>query len=211
MGRRKEHRIVDDIEEKHCPTCDTWKSLTEYTRQASSWDKLCRMCRLCYTEYKRMKRKTDAKYKQADELYRESYNESGRRREVSQARYERKREEIIEQCKKYNKRRYQGDPYFRTVFNTRSRMSRILRNINVGNKNKFYDLLGCTKNEFIVYFENLFTDGMSWDNHGEWHIDHIKPMAKFNLNVDDQRNKCFHYTNLQPLWAKDNLKKGDKF
>lgn len=55
MGRRKEHRILDDVEEKHCPKCDTWKNINEYNRQSSSWDNLGRMCRLCYIEYKRDK------------------------------------------------------------------------------------------------------------------------------------------------------------
>lgn len=211
MGPRKKHRFINDIEEKHCSKCDTWKSLAEYNRQASSWDMLSRMCRLCYIEYKRVKRETDSKYKRSDELYRESYKESGRRREVSQLRYERKREEIINKCKKYNKKRYQEDPYFRTIFLTRSRMSRILRERNIGNKNKYYDLLGCTKNEFIIYFEKLFTEGMSWELMGKYiHVDHIRPCCAFDLTDEDELKKCFHYTNLQPLWAKDNLSKGGR-
>ena len=51
---------------------------------------------------------------------------------------------------------------------------------------------------------------MTWDNHGEWHIDHIKPCASFDLTDADQQRECFNYTNLQPLWAKDNLSKGAK-
>ena len=56
-----------------------------------------------------------------------------------------------------------------------------------------------------------FVSGMSWENYGKWHIDHIKPCASFNLLEEDEQKKCFHYTNLQPLWAKDNLKKGGKY
>lgn len=60
------------------------------------------------------------------------------------------------------------------------------------------------------HLEKQFTDGMSWDNYGPsgWHIDHVKPCASFDLRDPEQLRKCFHYTNLQPLWAKDNLKKG---
>ena len=69
------------------------------------------------------------------------------------------------------------------------------------------------------YLEKQFTKGMSWDNYGNpngdhtscWHIDHIKPCASFDLTQEDQQKECFHYTNLQPLWAIDNLKKGGKF
>jgi len=51
---------------------------------------------------------------------------------------------------------------------------------------------------------------MSWNNHGEWHIDHIKPCTSFDLSKLSEQKKCFHYKNLQPLWAKDNLSKGAK-
>ena len=54
---------------------------------------------------------------------------------------------------------------------------------------------------------------MTWENYGleTWHLDHIKPVSKFNLLDVDEQKKCFHYTNLQPLWAKDNIKKSNKF
>ena len=52
---------------------------------------------------------------------------------------------------------------------------------------------------------------MSWENHGTWHIDHRVPCAKFDLTKKEEQEKCFHYTNLQPLWAKDNLSKGNKY
>ena len=71
-------------------------------------------------------------------------------------------------------------------------------------------LLGCNINELRFYLEGKFIDGMSWDNYGEWHIDHIRPCASFDLTDPEQQKKCFHYTNLQPLWAEDNLSKGDK-
>ena len=78
-------------------------------------------------------------------------------------------------------------------------------------KNKPTDtqtLLGCTWEEAKAHFESLFQEGMSWDNHGEWHIDHIRPVASFN---EDEIHLMNHISNLQPLWAEDNLSKGDKF
>ena len=74
------------------------------------------------------------------------------------------------------------------------------------------NLLGCTIDEFKMYFESLFTDGMSWEKYmeGGIHIDHIKPCISFDLTKEEEQRKCFHYTNLQPLWAIDNLKKGTK-
>ena len=76
MGNRKEHKIENEVEIKHCPTCDSWKDLSEYNKQSSSWDKLARMCRKCYCEYKTDKRKNDEKYKQSDILYNENINGS---------------------------------------------------------------------------------------------------------------------------------------
>lgn len=70
--------------------------------------------------------------------------------------------------------------------------------------------LGCSIVEFKTYIAAKFQDGMSWDNHGEWHLDHIKPLASFNLTDRTQFLQAFHYTNYQPLWAAENLKKGAK-
>ena len=71
-------------------------------------------------------------------------------------------------------------------------------------------LLGCTVEKFQEHLNSKFQNGMSFDSHGKWHIDHIKPCSSFDLTKPDEQKICFHYTNLQPLWAKDNLEKGDK-
>ncbi len=72
--------------------------------------------------------------------------------------------------------------------------------------------LGCTAAELKTDLESKFLDGMSWDNWGRagWHIDHIKPLNNFDLTNPDEFNAACHYTNLQPLWAIDNLRKGSK-
>jgi len=70
------------------------------------------------------------------------------------------------------------------------------------------DLIGESPQFVKNYLTLKFTDGMSWENHGKWHIDHIKPCCSFDLTKPEEQQKCFHYTNLQPLWAKDNLRKG---
>jgi hypothetical protein len=69
-------------------------------------------------------------------------------------------------------------------------------------------LLGCTWEEAKAHFESLFVEGMSWNNHGEWHIDHVRPVASF---AQDELHLMNHISNLQPLWAKDNLQKRDKW
>lgn len=73
-------------------------------------------------------------------------------------------------------------------------------------------LLGCTIPELLNYIESKFSEGMEWGNWGKngWHIDHIKPCYSFNLVDTQEQKRCFHYTNLQPLWAFDNLSKGKR-
>lgn len=73
---------------------------------------------------------------------------------------------------------------------------------------KTIELLGCTISELHIHLEKQFIGGMSWEIQGEWHIDHIKPCVSFDLTDPEEQKKCFHYTNLQPLWAFDNLSKG---
>ena len=75
------------------------------------------------------------------------------------------------------------------------------------------DDLGCSVDELKIYLENQFEEGMTWDNwkHDGWHIDHIKPLSKFDLTDPVQFKEAVHYTNLQPLWWNENLKKGNKW
>ena len=73
--------------------------------------------------------------------------------------------------------------------------------------------IGCTAKELKEHLESQFKEGMTWDNYGfyGWHIDHIRPISSFDLEDEEQMKQCFHYTNLQPLWAEENLKKGASF
>lgn len=78
---------------------------------------------------------------------------------------------------------------------------------------KTIDYLGCSFDDFIKHIEKQFLPNMNWSNYGlrGWHLDHIKPLALFDLTKDDEIRKAWHYTNLRPLWAKDNLAKGKKY
>lgn len=77
---------------------------------------------------------------------------------------------------------------------------------------KTMNLLGCSDIELKTHLETKFQKGMTWDNYGlrGWHIDHIIPCSSFDLTKKEEQEKCFHYTNLQPLWWMDNIKKSDK-
>lgn len=115
------------------------------------------------------------------------------------------KERLNEYCR--NKRA--NDPQFAIRNNLRCRVNTALRNVGLKRDKHIEDLIGCTIEFLMGYLEAKFTDGMSWENRGKWHIDHIMPCASFDLTKSEQRSLCFHYTNLQPLWAVDNIVKSD--
>lgn len=94
--------------------------------------------------------------------------------------------------------------------NMRRRVNQALKHQGTIKSNHTMDYVGCSKEELVKHIESKFKGGMSWDNYGlkGWHIDHIIPLCSYDLTIDKNRYTAFHYTNLQPLWAKDNLKKG---
>ena len=108
----------------------------------------------------------------------------------------------------YLKRKYHSDPQFRLKALLRSRITKALKN---GQKSgSAVKDLGCTLWEFKEHIERQFTDGMTWENYGDWHLDHIVPLTSFDLTDRPQFLSACHYTNYQPLWADDNVKKGAK-
>jgi hypothetical protein len=109
----------------------------------------------------------------------------------------------------YYKKKKNTDLQFKLCTTLRSRLRLALKNNQkVGSAVKD---LGCTIDELKSYLESKFQNGMTWDNWSlyGWHIDHIKPLASFDLSDRKQLLEACHYTNLQPLWAKDNLAKSD--
>ena len=94
----------------------------------------------------------------------------------------------------------------------RNRIKKAIKRGNGQNALKSIDLLNCSISHARQHLESQFLPGMTWENHSPdgWHIDHIKPCSSFDLTDPEQQKICFHYTNLQPLWATDNLSKGKK-
>ena len=128
--------------------------------------------------------------------------------------YRKKNKERIAMAEKSRRRnRYQHDIKYRLLQNCRNRLGKALRHQGSHKLASTAELIGCDINHLKSHLESLFTQGMSWDNHGyghdKWHIDHIMPCVAFDLSNEEQQKKCFHWTNLQPLWHEDNLKKSD--
>ena len=140
-------------------------------------------------------------------------------RERSSKYYYDNRETRLECRKEYNKNNREKrneylsnkkkiDPIYRLSCIVRNRIYSFLKNKNITKQNKTFDIVGCSPELLKEYLEKQFVDGMCWDNRNGWHIDHIIPLS--SANTEEEIYKLCHYTNLQPLWAEDNLRKSDK-
>jgi hypothetical protein len=107
--------------------------------------------------------------------------------------------------------RRKRDPNFKLRCVMQSRLGFALKSKKASKQDSTMSLVGCSIEELWQHLEKQFKPGMTRENHGEWHVDHIKPCAKFNLLDPDEQRACFHYTNLQPLWAAENWKKNATF
>ena len=114
-----------------------------------------------------------------------------------------------EAINKKDRERRASDPLYRLKSRVRARMSEAFRNNGYSKTTKTHDMLGCSYTDLKTHLQNQFTEGMSWDNMGDWHIDHIIPLAAGKTQEDVI--KLCHHTNLQPLWANQNMSKGDSY
>lgn len=113
----------------------------------------------------------------------------------------------------YKNKRLKEDQAFRVKANLRIRLAKMASRQENPQRGSHVKLLGCTTDFFLKYIEGLWTEGMSWENYGNteesWSLDHIKPLSSFDLLDEEQLKECCHYTNLQPLWHMDNVRKGN--
>ncbi len=112
---------------------------------------------------------------------------------------------------RYMRERVKVDKGFLILQRCRARVRSALRSQGAIKHRKTLRLLGCDTGHLKRHLESLWLLGMCWENYGEWHIDHIRPCASFDLLDPAQQRACFHWSNLQPLWAMDNFQKKDKW
>lgn len=113
--------------------------------------------------------------------------------------------------RRYCKQRRQTDKPFAILASLRCRVYAAVRAKRVGKYHPTLKLLGCSIPQLMEHISARFTEGMTWQNYGEWHIDHIRPCKMFDLTIRREQLACFNWTNLQPLWALDNFRKGGRF
>lgn len=118
-------------------------------------------------------------------------------------------EEIKEKRYKKYHEKMEKDSLYKIKILLRSSINNYLKNKGIKKSIKTEEILGCTLEEFKKYIEKQFQEGMSWENKGAWHLDHIIPMA--SAKSEKEAIKLCHYSNFQPLWAIDNLRKGAKY
>ncbi len=123
---------------------------------------------------------------------------------------EKNREKWNKYISNYINNKIKTDPKFKLTVNLRKRLVRALKGIIKSDTTM--NLVGCSREYLINYIESQFDDEMSWSAYLEnkIHIDHILPCSSFDLTKEEEQRKCFNYTNLQPLWARDNISKGNK-
>jgi hypothetical protein len=172
-----------------CKKCNEEKELALFASKGAKQKPY--ECKPCLNKREREKRASNP----------EEYNK--KKRDI----YKVQKEQINATRRKYLQNRRDNDPQYRAMMALHCRLY-IAAKQKTG---KTMELTGCTRDELMGHLASKFTEGMTWQNYGEWHIDHIRPCASFDLTCAEQQRECFHWSNLQPLWAADNLKKGCKF
>ena len=191
---------------KQCKKCNQEKSVIEFCNRKGETDGKHRYCKSCLnsnfkTYYHTSGRKKSDYYKEYRKKNKEYFNQ------YCTNHYHTKKELYRE----WNKNKYHTDIGFRIKHVTSARISEALKLYNTLKKDRTIEYLGCNMEEYTQYFESQFTPEINWDNYGEyWEIDHIKPIASFDLSIEENLYICFHYLNTQPLEKNQNREKSDK-
>lgn len=222
---------------KTCTKCKIEKPKTEFHKSSTTKDGLYSSCAKCKTQsVKDRYWKDPEKYKEKSikrrienpERVREIGRESDRKRQDAKSAYTKQyakdnREKVLAIKRAYNSRnndrinearrasraeKFKNDHIAHMSHRIRGLVTTALRAKGKKKSSRTEEILGCTIEQFIVHLEKQFCKGMSWENRRKWHIDHILPMA--SAKTEEDVIKLNHFTNLRPLWAKDNLEKRDK-
>ena len=217
------------MESKVCSKCKQEKKVCEFGNSKSSKDGLLYCCKKCNNKrsveyrknnpekvleitrnwtaknpewvYNRHKKWRDENRELANEIKRDWLNKNPEKRKQYRENYKpRNREQ--------RKERRNTDPIFNLTNRMRGRLRKYLIILNISKKNKTFEIVGCSPQFLKEHLEKQFIDGMTWENRSEWHIDHKIPLS--SAKTEEELYKLCHYTNLQPLWAEENLKKSNK-
>jgi hypothetical protein len=192
------------MEKKICSKCKEEKEVCDFYKCPKKDGEVRTKCKLCMNEYSF---KYSLNNKENIKKIKQHYIDNNQQK-VKQS----KKEWFIKNPK-YQKEwclnNYQTDIIYRLKSIIRARLRIFIKSKNTTKNNSTFDIVGCTPEFLKEHIEKQFKEGMSWELMGKYiHIDHIIPLA--SAKTEEEIYKLCHYTNLQPLWAEDNLKKGDK-
>ncbi len=210
---------------KNCPYCIKPKFLSEFSKNVLAIDGLQSICKEHNKEHYEKNKKIILKkakeyylknkekiLKKQNQYYLDNKVKILKYQDDNKVKIAIKRKKYVDQNRKkinlYQRNKKQTDINFKISSNLRNRIYNALKRNEKALSTMF--LIGCEIDYLMFHIQEQFTKGMSWDNYGLWHMDHIKPCASFNLSKFKEQLKCFNYNNLQPLWAIDNLRKGNK-
>jgi len=204
---------------KICVKCNIEQSIDNYNKEKNTKDGLrgeCKLCRKAYRDGRKNKNKEyylkyyqehKQDYRQRTKKFREK---NPNYRHPRQKLWDKNNREKINALKRKRYHERKNDIIFKLIYRVRNRTKNAVRRKYFRKDFKYPDYIGCSREELKMHIESQFTEGMTWDKFlaGEIHIDHIVPIGK--AQTPEEIFKLSHYTNLRPLWAKDNLKKGAK-
>ena len=164
------------------------------------------------------KKVADKKYRKKnkeklDEYTKNWYEQNKEHRKQYLKEYREKNVDKIRKIKRdYEKTRKANDPIYKLINNFRTAIYQVLKENNVKKNGHYFDILKYSPEDLITHLEKQFDERMSWDNYGEWHVDHIKPISSFNIQEigDNEFIECWSLNNLQPLWGDENIRKSNK-
>ena len=204
------------MENKICSKCKIEKLLENFVKKNNSPDGCGNSCKQCHNErsrkYRIKHRENIKEYyiknKEKKQSYLKEYYIENREKQLScQKKYYVKNKGNRTE---YKRNRKLNNPIYKLSINVRNRLRKYLKAKSITKNKITFDIVGCSPPELKDHISKQFVDGMSWDNYSfhNWHIDHIIPLS--SAKTEEEIYKLCHYTNLQPLWAKDNLAKSNK-
>lgn len=209
---------------KTCTKCGVEKLLVDFSLDKSRKFGRHSQCKVCICAHQRRpEHRARQRARQQRPEVREYQRAYLRRPEVKERRraYQQRQDaseqrriykqspEYKEWLRTYQRHRRRNDPAFKIAGNLRNRLFCALQGHSKSART--LELIGCDIDFLRRWLEAKFLPGMTWENYGEWHVDHIMPCASFDLSDPVQQRTCFRWTNLQPLWAADNIRKSDNY
>ncbi len=192
-----------------CNTCIQLKQVDCFHKNKISPSGLDYNCKSCKSSLAKSRNKLNKEHR-SDVQKKYYFNNKESVKEKQAQYYRNNKDKKIKQQQEYQKNRKQYDPLFKVISVLRKRIYSALNSKKWHKNSPYSDYVGCSQDQLKLHIETQFQSGMSWNNYGHstWHIDHKVPLA--TAKTEEEVYKLCHYTNLQPMWAKDNFSKGSK-